>query len=383
MQPPWPPPASPLSTAMSSPRCPGATAPRTRPTCGPCPDGGLACRGPAGIHRLDDDVRLRELPDYQRTACDWRSNQRALEVGYLDPGGRSPFPESGYSWRPPCLASTFPSVPSTTGSAGLQPLTRASPCSSTASSLTPHCGIPLPRGWRPTGSSASCPIGPSARTADRRTRTPTCRPSPSPTLSPVCSAHSTSMTSSSSATTLAVVYALALRGDISRVKGLVLTNCDAFEQFPPRSLVPLFILARSRLAVWTIAQLTRLRVVRHSPLGFGPLLNSPRSASLTRGWIQPVLDSAAIRRDVTRFARGMRRTELVDAATWLGQFEGPVRIVWGTQDKQFTIGLGRRLAAAFRQARLDQVTDATTFVSIDRPDAVVSAIKDVLANSAR
>jgi len=176
---------------------------------------------------------------------------------------------------------------------------------------------------------------------------------------------------------------LALRGDISRVKGLVLTNCDAFEQFPPRSLVPLFILARSRLAVWTIAQLTRLRVVRHSPLGFGPLLNSPRSASLTRGWIQPVLDSATIRRDVTRFARGMRRTELVDAATWLGQFEGPVRIVWGTQDKQFTIGLGRRLAAAFRQAQLDQVTDATTFVSIDRPDAVVSAIKDVLANSAR
>src|SRR5690349_22239755 len=172
---------------------------------------------------------------------------------------------------------------------------------------------------------------------------------------------------------------LALRGDAHRVRGLVLTNCDAFEQFPPQFFVPLFILARSRLAVWTVAQQTRLRAVRHSPLGFGPLLNRPRPASLTRGWIQPLLDSAAIRRDVTRFARGMRRTELVDAATWLGRFEGPVRLVWGTRDKHFTIGLGRRLAAAFRLAQLDEVADATTFVSIDRPDTVASAVSDVLA----
>ena len=40
----------------------------------------------------------------------------------------------------------------------------------------------------------------------------------------------------------------------------------------------------------------------------------------------------AIRRDVTRFARGTQRTELVHAATRMGQFEGPVRLVWGTRD---------------------------------------------------
>jgi pimeloyl-ACP methyl ester carboxylesterase len=174
---------------------------------------------------------------------------------------------------------------------------------------------------------------------------------------------------------------LALRGDAHRVRGLVLTNCDAFEQFPPQFFVPLFALARSRLAVWTVAQQTRLRAVRHSPLAFGALLNRPLPASLTRGWIQPLLDSPAIRRDVTRFARGMQRTELADAATWLGQFEGPVHLVWGTRDKHFTIELGRRLAAAFQRAQLDEVADATTFVSIDRPDAVVSAVRDVLAKS--
>jgi pimeloyl-ACP methyl ester carboxylesterase len=175
---------------------------------------------------------------------------------------------------------------------------------------------------------------------------------------------------------------LALRGDTSRVRGLVLTNCDAFEQFPPRFFVPLFTLARSRLAVWAVAQQARLRAVRHSPLAFGPLLNHPLPAGLTRGWVEPVLGSAAIRHDVTRFARGMRRTELAGAATWLGRFEGPVRLVWGTRDKHFTIELGRRLAAAFPHARLDEIADATTFVSIDRPDAVVRAVREVLATSA-
>jgi pimeloyl-ACP methyl ester carboxylesterase len=176
---------------------------------------------------------------------------------------------------------------------------------------------------------------------------------------------------------------LALRGDAHRVQGLVLTNCDAFEQFPPQFFVPLFTLARYRIAVWALAQQSRLRVVRHSPLGFGPLLNHPPSTSLTRGWVQPLLDSQATRHDVTRFARAMQRNELIDAGTWLGRFSGPVRLVWGTRDKHFTTELGRRLAAAFPNAQLDEIADATTFVSIDRPDAVANAVRDVLAQAPR
>ena len=62
---------------------------------------------------------------------------------------------------------------------------------------------------------------------------------------------------------------LALRGDARRVGGLVLTNCDAFEQFPPRFFVPLFVAARSRAAVWALAQQTRLApcVTRRWPSG--------------------------------------------------------------------------------------------------------------------
>jgi pimeloyl-ACP methyl ester carboxylesterase len=79
----------------------------------------------------------------------------------------------------------------------------------------------------------------------------------------------------------------------------------------------------------------------------------------------------------------MKRTELLDAGTWLSRFERPVRIVWGTRDRAFKIGLGRRLAAAFPQSQLDEITDATTFVPVDRPEAVARAVRDVLAQPAR
>jgi pimeloyl-ACP methyl ester carboxylesterase len=73
----------------------------------------------------------------------------------------------------------------------------------------------------------------------------------------------------------------------------------------------------------------------------------------------------------------------VDAATWLRTFTGPVRLVWGTRDKHFTIALARRLVATFPNATLDEIDDATTFVSIDRPDAVAGAVRDVLVQAPR
>jgi pimeloyl-ACP methyl ester carboxylesterase len=174
---------------------------------------------------------------------------------------------------------------------------------------------------------------------------------------------------------------LALKGDHHRIGALVLTNCDAFEKFPPAFFIPLFTMARHRATGWALLQTTRPRFMRHSPLAFGPLLRKPRSAKLTRGWMQPALDNPAIRRDTNRFARGFERTALLDSATWLTGFDKPTRIVWGTRDRFFTVALARRLANTFPRARLDEIDDATTFISIDRPDTVADAILKVIAES--
>jgi pimeloyl-ACP methyl ester carboxylesterase len=171
---------------------------------------------------------------------------------------------------------------------------------------------------------------------------------------------------------------LALAGDTARIGGLVLTNCDAFGTFPPRFFLPLFVLARYRPAVWMVLQTTRLRLLRHSPMAFGQLLRPPRSATLTRGWVGPALADPAIRRDITRFARGLKGSELGEAASWLASFDQPTRVVWGSRDRHFTTKLARRLVEALPRAQLLEVDDATTFVSIDRPEPVAFAIIEVI-----
>ena len=172
---------------------------------------------------------------------------------------------------------------------------------------------------------------------------------------------------------------LLLTDDPRRIGRVVLTNCDAFENFPPKAFVPLFVAAkRPRLTAMLLAPM-RLRPVRSSPLAFGLLARRPLDADLTRHWVTPAMTDRRIRQDIARFARQLDRKALVAAAPRLRDFTGPARIVWGTADRCFTLATGRRLAAAFANSELVEVPDASTFVSIDAPDAVADSIVTVSA----
>jgi len=170
---------------------------------------------------------------------------------------------------------------------------------------------------------------------------------------------------------------LLLADDASRIGRLVLTNCDAFENFPPKAFVPLFHIANHPALTKAMLAPTRLRAIRHSPLAYGLLLRAPRDAEMTRRWIAPSLGDRAIRDDIARFARAFDGKALVAIAPALHEFAGPTRIVWGMSDRCFTLSSARRLADAFADARLIEVPEATTFVSIDAPDAVTAAILDL------
>jgi pimeloyl-ACP methyl ester carboxylesterase len=170
------------------------------------------------------------------------------------------------------------------------------------------------------------------------------------------------------------VCQLLLTDDPSRVGRVVLTNCDAFDNFPPRMFVPLFVAAkRTWLSALLLAPM-RFRLVRHSPLAYGLLMKAPRDAALTRGWITPALADRRIRADIARFARGVDRRALVEAAPRLRDVAAPAGIVWGTKDRNFTLETGRRLAAAFADGELVEVPDVSTFVPIDDPGAVADAV---------
>lgn len=161
--------------------------------------------------------------------------------------------------------------------------------------------------------------------------------------------------------------------DPRRVGRVVLTNCDAFDTFPPFPFSVVFRLLKGPRRMKLNLLPMRMRAMRHSPLGFG-LLAKHLDADLTRSWIEPALTQPDVRRDAARLLRTVDPQDLLDVSTRLKDYPGPVRIVWGTADRAYTSALARRLQQAFQNAELVEVPDARTLVQLDAPDVLTEQI---------
>lgn len=164
--------------------------------------------------------------------------------------------------------------------------------------------------------------------------------------------------------------------DTSRVGRVVLTNCDAFDTFPPFPFSVIFGLLKGVRRMKINLLPMRGRAFRHSPLGFGLLANT-LDADLTRSWIEPALTQRGVRDDAVRLLRAVDPRDLLDVSTRLKDYRGPVRIVWGTADRAFTPQLGRRLHQAFTDAEFVEVPGARTLVQLDAPEVLTEQIADL------
>ncbi|MCV7169421.1 alpha/beta hydrolase [Mycobacterium manitobense] len=160
---------------------------------------------------------------------------------------------------------------------------------------------------------------------------------------------------------------------------LVLTNCDAFDKFPPFPFNLVFATLRGNLSIKLLMNLMRVTALRHSPIGFGMLFRT--DPALTASWVAPCQNDPRIRRELARLLRNVAKTDLTDVATRLPRFTKPVTVVWGMLDRSFTPALGRRLAALFPDATWVEVPDARTFVAQDTPQAVADAISSITAKT--
>jgi pimeloyl-ACP methyl ester carboxylesterase len=166
--------------------------------------------------------------------------------------------------------------------------------------------------------------------------------------------------------------------DASRIGRLVLTNCDAFDQFPPPPGGLMLKLISRPARLWLISRPLRWEAVRGSRFGYGGAVARPLDAALTRRWVTPLLTDAGVRRDTARFIRAIHPADLLDVSTRLGRFTQPVLLLWGTGDRFFKLPLARRLAAAFPDARLVEVEGGHTFLPLDEPDRIASEINTFL-----
>jgi pimeloyl-ACP methyl ester carboxylesterase len=159
-----------------------------------------------------------------------------------------------------------------------------------------------------------------------------------------------------------------------RVGRLVLTNCDAYENFLPAMFRPLQIAARIPGCPSLLLAGMRWAPVRNLPMAFGRLASSRIDPALTGDWLTPARIDPAVRRDLIKELRGISKRYTVEAATKLGTFDKPTLIVWGRDDTFFKPRYAERLAAEFPNARLEWLDNARAFVPLDQPQRLAELI---------
>ena len=162
--------------------------------------------------------------------------------------------------------------------------------------------------------------------------------------------------------------------DPTRIGRLVLTNCDAFETFPPFPFNLLFRLVRHPGPARLALQSMRPAFLRNSKLGFGWLVRRDLAPEESRRWVAPYLSDPGVRRDLAAFCRGWRPGDLLEVSERMAKFDRPVLLCWAPGDPFFKRELATRLLATFPDATLVEFRDARTFVSLDQPERLADEL---------
>jgi pimeloyl-ACP methyl ester carboxylesterase len=159
-----------------------------------------------------------------------------------------------------------------------------------------------------------------------------------------------------------------------RVGRLVLTDCDAFDNFLPPLFRPLQLLARIPGALTAVIQPLRVRALRRLPIAYGLVTKRRVDHAVTDAWLRPFLTQRGVRRDTAKLLRGISRRDTLAAAERLGAFDRPALLAWASEDRAFPIAHAHRLAAILPQGRVEEIADSLTFVSEDQPERLAELI---------
>ena len=157
-----------------------------------------------------------------------------------------------------------------------------------------------------------------------------------------------------------------------RIARLVLTNCDAYENFPPRAFKGLMVLPKIPGAMWEFAQLSRIKAIPRRI--FKLLQNAPVDPEVLESFVRPAIRSAEIRRDVKKVMVSVDAAHTLGAAAKLRSFNRPALIAWGADDRFFALKWAERLARDLPDARLVPIEGAKTFVAEDAPERLAGLI---------
>jgi pimeloyl-ACP methyl ester carboxylesterase len=157
-----------------------------------------------------------------------------------------------------------------------------------------------------------------------------------------------------------------------RIGRLVLTNCDTYENFPPKVFKAMPAIAKLPGGMAAMAAPFRIGALARAV--FKPLAKRKIPADLVASWMGPGLHDAGVRRDAKKVTVGMNKRYTLEAAEKLRGSDLPILFAWAPEDWLFSIKDARRLAAEAGNARVVEIPDAGTFVPLDQPQRLADEI---------
>ena len=173
---------------------------------------------------------------------------------------------------------------------------------------------------------------------------------------------------------------IAMTESPERIARVVLTPCDAFDNFLPPMFKGLQVLARVQPLLTAFVQPLRLRPLRRLPIAFGWLTKRPNSdPEVEDAWVRAFFTRRGTRNDVARILRAIDARYTNEAAERLREFDKPVLIAWATEDKVFPLEHAHKLAERLPDARVEEIADSYSFVPEDQPERLAELIRDFVS----
>jgi pimeloyl-ACP methyl ester carboxylesterase len=161
-----------------------------------------------------------------------------------------------------------------------------------------------------------------------------------------------------------------------RIGRLVLTSCDAFENYPPKAVAYLKPTSRVAPALWLLTQTVRLKPVQRLPITYGWATHDPIEPRIMASYTGQIGRDTGVRRDFAGLLTQARKSDMRRASEGVAGFDKPALVVWAADDKFFPREHGQRLAELLPQGRFELIERSRTFIPEDNPEPLVRLLRE-------
>jgi pimeloyl-ACP methyl ester carboxylesterase len=169
-----------------------------------------------------------------------------------------------------------------------------------------------------------------------------------------------------------------------RIARLVITPCEAFENFPPglpgRTAE---VGIKMPGGAFLMAQLLRMHALRRLPFTFGWMAKRSVPNEIIDAWLRPLQTQRGVRRDLAKFVQTFDKGDMLAAAERLRHFDRPALVVWAPEGRVNPREHGRRFAELLPHGRLIEIPDSYTLIPEDQPGELARAIRQFVRDTPR